>query len=69
MLTSDDCRVIGLHHTNGARNGKQFDTGCCVVFEIENGRMVSGREPFDLDNWDPVLHRANPGASSAGRAH
>ena len=53
LFTSDDGRVIGLHRNSGERNGKRLDTGCCIVFEFENGRMVSGREHFfDLDNWD-----------------
>ena len=53
VFTSDDGRVIGLHHNSAQRNGKQLDTDCCIVFEIENGRCVSGREHFlDLNNWD-----------------
>ena len=53
LFTADDGRVIGLHHNSATRNGKQLDTACCIVFEVENGRMVSGREHFfDLNNWD-----------------
>lgn len=53
VFTSPDGRVIGLHHNSGERNGKRLDTDCCVVFEVENGRVISGREHFfDLDNWD-----------------
>lgn len=53
VFTSDDGRVIGLHHNSAERNGKRLDTDCCIVFEVENGRMISGREHFfDLDNWD-----------------
>jgi len=53
VFTSPDGRVIGLHHNSARRNGKQLDTDCCIVFEVENGRMISGREHFyDLDNWD-----------------
>jgi hypothetical protein len=53
VFTSPDGRVIGLHHNSAERNGKQLDTDCCLVVEIENGRMTSGREYFfDLDNWD-----------------
>jgi ketosteroid isomerase-like protein len=44
VFTSDDGRVIGLHHNSGKRNGKQLDTDCCIVFEVANGRIVSGRE-------------------------
>lgn len=53
VFTSDDGRVIGVHHNSAERNGKQLDTDCCIVFEIENGRITSGREHFfDLNNWD-----------------
>lgn len=53
VFTSDDGRVIGLHRNSADRNGKQLDTDCCVVFEVENGRVISGREHFfDLNNWD-----------------
>ncbi|HEX4929108.1 MAG TPA: nuclear transport factor 2 family protein [Gaiellaceae bacterium] len=53
VFTSPDGRVIGLHHNSGVRNGKQLDTDCCIVFELEDGRIVSGREHFyDLDGWD-----------------
>jgi len=53
VFTSDDGRVIGLHHNSAERNGKRLDTDCCIVFEIRDGRVVSGREHFfDLVNWD-----------------
>ena len=53
VFTSDDGYVIGLHHNSGERNGKRLDTDCCIVFEVENARIVSGREHFfDLDSWD-----------------
>jgi ketosteroid isomerase-like protein len=53
VFTSEDGRVIGLHHNSAHRNGKTLDTNCCIVFEIANGRMISGREHFfDLGNWD-----------------
>jgi len=53
VFTSDDGRVIGLHHNSAERDGKRLDTDCCIVFEIANGRLISGRECFfDLANWD-----------------
>jgi ketosteroid isomerase-like protein len=53
VFTSPDGRVIGLHHNSGERNGKRLDSDCCIVFEIEDGRVTSGREHFfDLANWD-----------------
>ncbi|MGL6279655.1 MAG: nuclear transport factor 2 family protein [Gaiella sp.] len=53
VFTAPDGRVIGLHHNSAVRNGTTLDTGCCIVFEVENGRIVSGREHFfDLASWD-----------------
>ena len=53
VFVADDGTVIGLHHNSGERNGKRLATDCCLVFEFENGRVVSGREVFaDLHNWD-----------------
>jgi len=53
VLKSDDGRVVGVHHNSGERNGKRLDTGCCIVFEFKDGRIVDGREYiFDLHNWD-----------------
>ena len=53
VFESEDGRVVGLHHNVGQRNGRQLDTNCCIVFEVKNGQMVSGREHFfDLHNWD-----------------
>ncbi len=53
VLWSDSGCVVGLHHNIGERNGKQLDTLCCIVFELENGRIVDGREYFaDQHNWD-----------------
>jgi len=53
VFGSDNGRVVAIHHNSGERNGKHLDTDCCIVFEIKNGQMVSGREHFyDLHNWD-----------------
>ncbi len=53
VFESDDGRVVGLHHNVGRRNGRELDTDCCIVFEVENGRITSGTEHFlDLHNWD-----------------
>lgn len=53
VLTSDDGRVIGVHHNSGQRNGKRLDVDCCIAFEVADGRIVSGREFFfDLHAWD-----------------
>lgn len=53
VFESDGGRVVGLHHNSGRRNGKELDTDCCIVFDVEDGRIVSGTEHFlDLHNWD-----------------
>ncbi len=53
VFAAADGRVIGLHHNSGERNGRQLDSDCCIVFEVKNGQITSGREFFfDLDNWD-----------------
>lgn len=52
VFESDDGRVVGLHHNTGARDGKQLDVDCCIVFTLEGGRIIDGREHFyDLDAW------------------
>ena len=53
VLADDDGRVVGFHHNSGQREGKRLDTDCCIVFELKDGRVTSGREHFfDLHNWD-----------------
>jgi hypothetical protein len=53
VLASDDGRVVGIHHNTAERNGKRLDVKCCLVFEIQDGRCVSGKEHFfDLYAWD-----------------
>jgi len=53
VLAGDDGRVVGIHHNSAERDGKRLDVGCCIVFELRNGRVVSGREHFyDLHAWD-----------------
>jgi ketosteroid isomerase-like protein len=53
VLTDEDGRVIGIHRNVGERAGKRLDVYCCIVFELENGRIVDGREHFyDLQAWD-----------------
>jgi ketosteroid isomerase-like protein len=38
--------VVGIHHDSAERDGKHLDTECCLVFEVENGRITGGREHF-----------------------
>jgi ketosteroid isomerase-like protein len=53
VLKSDDGRVVGIHHNNAKRDGKQLDVYCCIVFEFKDGRITDGREHFyDLYAWD-----------------
>lgn len=53
VFGSDNGRVVAIHHNSGERNGRRLDSDCCLVFEIRNGRVISGREHFyDLHNWD-----------------
>ena len=53
VFGSDDGRVVAIHHNSAQRSGKRLDVGCCIVFQVKDGRIVSGREHFyDLHNWD-----------------
>lgn len=53
VFGSDTGRVVALHHNSGQRKGRTLDSDCCIVFQVENGQVVSGREHFfDLHNWD-----------------
>jgi uncharacterized protein len=53
VLIDEDGRVIGIHHNVAERGDKHLDVYCCIVFELENGRIVDGREHFyDLHAWD-----------------
>jgi hypothetical protein len=53
VFTSEDGRVVGVHHNTAERNGKHLDVTCCLVFEFKDGRIIDGREHFyDLYAWD-----------------
>ena len=53
VFASDNGRVVAIHHNSGERNSRRLDSDGCIVFEIKNGQMVSGRKYFyDLHNWD-----------------
>lgn len=53
VFRSIDGRVVGIHRNTAERNDKHLDVGCCIVFEIEDGRITDGREYFyDLHAWD-----------------
>jgi uncharacterized protein len=53
VLTDEDGRVIGIHHSVAERDGKHLDIYGGIVFELQDGRIVDGREHFyDLRAWD-----------------
>lgn len=53
LLADDEGRVVGIHHNSAERNGKRLEVGCCIVFEVRDGRIASGREHFyDLHAWE-----------------
>jgi uncharacterized protein len=53
VLTDEEGRVIGIHHSVAERGDKRLDVFCCIVFELENGLIVDAREHFyDLSAWD-----------------
>jgi uncharacterized protein len=53
VLTDEDGRVIGIHHSVAERDGKHLDVYGGIVFELQDGRIVDGREHFyDLRAWD-----------------
>lgn len=46
-------RVVGVHHNTAERGGKRLDTGCRIVFDLKDGRIIDDREHFfDLYNGD-----------------
>jgi ketosteroid isomerase-like protein len=52
-LTAGDGRVVGVHQNSGERDGKHLDVECCLVFQLQDGRVTDGREHFrDLYAWD-----------------
>lgn len=53
VFESEDGGVVSLHRNTGERNGRTLDVLCCIVFEVRDGRILSGREHFfDLYAWD-----------------
>jgi ketosteroid isomerase-like protein len=49
----EDGRVVGIHNNSAERNGKKLDVDCCIVFEVKDGQIISGKEYFfDLNAWD-----------------
>jgi uncharacterized protein len=53
VCEDDEGRVVGIHRNRAQKDGKQLDVDACLVFELEDGRVLDGREFFyDLDAWD-----------------
>lgn len=53
LLRGEDGSVVGVHRNTGERNGKRLDVGCCILFELKDGRVTDGREYFyDAHAWD-----------------
>jgi ketosteroid isomerase-like protein len=53
VTADDEGRVIAIHHNSGVRKGKRLEVDCCLVFQLENGRVTDGKEHFyNLHAWD-----------------
>jgi ketosteroid isomerase-like protein len=53
VVANDEGRVVAIHRNTGERNGRRLASDCCLVFEVKDGQIISGREYFhDLANWD-----------------
>ena len=53
VAADDDGLVVGIHQNTGERDGKRLDVRCALVFKVEGGQIVDGREHFnELDAWD-----------------
>jgi hypothetical protein len=44
VLESDDGRAVAVHHNCAKCNGERLDVLCGIVFELENGTIIIGRE-------------------------
>jgi ketosteroid isomerase-like protein len=53
LLADDDSHVVGIHRNRAERDGKHIDIGCCLAFELKDGRVIDGREYLhELYAWD-----------------
>jgi uncharacterized protein len=53
LLADDGGRVVGIHQNSAERDGKRLAVDAVIVFQLEDGRLIEGREHFfDLDAWD-----------------
>ena len=53
LAMCDDGKIVGIHRNTAERNGKKLDTDCCIIFELKDGKLMSGKEYFfDQYAWD-----------------
>jgi len=52
-VVEGDGALIAVHRNTGERQGRTLNVMCCLIFEVKDGRIISGREHFDdLYAWD-----------------
>jgi uncharacterized protein len=44
LLSDDEGRVVALEHLSAKRGGKTLSADACIVFELKDGRVLSGTE-------------------------
>jgi ketosteroid isomerase-like protein len=53
LLADDDGYVVGVQRSRAERDGRHLDVGNCIVFKLDDGRVVEVWEHFeDLYVWD-----------------
>jgi ketosteroid isomerase-like protein len=53
LVGDDEGRVVGVQHSTADKDGKHLDVHNCIVFTLEDGRVIDGQEHFeDLYAWD-----------------
>ena len=53
LLADEDDYVVGVQRIRAERQGKSLDVANCIVFRLEDGRVVEVSEHFDdLYAWD-----------------
>ena len=56
LLADDDDYVVGVQRSRAERQGKNLDVANCIVFRLEDGRVVEIWEHFDdLYVWDELV--------------
>ncbi len=51
--TDDEGHALGVCHGDGQREHKQLDVDSCLIVQVDDGRIVDGKEYFfDLYAWD-----------------